>query len=53
MKFNTKTIHGGQHPDPSTGVMPPYIKQRLMHKQALDILWNMNTVELQTPHEQL
>ena len=24
MKFNTKTIHGGQHPDPSTGaVMPP------------------------------
>jgi hypothetical protein len=55
MKFNTKAIHGGQHPDPSTGaVMPPYIKQRLMHKQALDILWgNMNTVELQTPHEQL
>ena len=24
MKFNTKTIHGGQHHDPSTGaVMPP------------------------------
>lgn len=24
MKFNTKTIHGGQHPDPATGaVMPP------------------------------
>ena len=24
MKFNTKTIHGGQHPDPLTGaVMPP------------------------------
>ncbi len=24
MKFNTKVIHGGQHPDPSTGaVMPP------------------------------
>lgn len=24
MKFNTKTIHGGQHPEPSTGaVMPP------------------------------
>ena len=24
MKFNTKTIHGGQQPDPSTGaVMPP------------------------------
>jgi cystathionine beta-lyase len=24
MRFNTKTIHGGQHPDPTTGaVMPP------------------------------
>ena len=24
MKFNTKTIHGGQHHDPATGaVMPP------------------------------
>jgi cystathionine beta-lyase len=23
MKFNTKAIHGGQHPDPSTAVMPP------------------------------
>ena len=24
MKFNTKTIHGGQHHDPTTGaVMPP------------------------------
>jgi O-acetylhomoserine/O-acetylserine sulfhydrylase-like pyridoxal-dependent enzyme len=41
MKFNTKAIHGGQHPDPSTGCNATHIKQRLMHKQALDILWGI------------
>jgi cystathionine beta-lyase len=42
MKFNTKTIHGGQHPDPSTGaVMPPIYQTTTLHKQVLDILWGI------------
>jgi cystathionine beta-lyase len=27
MKFNTKTIHGGQHNDPTTGAVMPAIFQ--------------------------
>jgi cystathionine beta-lyase len=38
MKFNTKATHGNIQTH-TGAVMPPYIKQRLMHKQALDILW--------------
>jgi cystathionine beta-lyase len=54
MKFNTKAIHGGQHPDPSTAVMPP-IYQTTTYAQTSPghPMGNMNTVELQTPHEQL
>ncbi|WP_016989192.1 cystathionine gamma-synthase [Flavobacterium sp. ACAM 123] len=33
MKFNTKTIHGGQHPDPSTGAVMPPIYQTTTYAQ--------------------
>ena len=34
MKFNTKTIHGGQHPDPSTGAVMPPIYQTTTYAQT-------------------
>ncbi|RPD96441.1 cystathionine gamma-synthase [Aureibaculum marinum] len=34
MKFNTKTIHGGQHPDPSTGAVMPPIYQTSTYAQS-------------------
>jgi cystathionine beta-lyase len=35
MKFNTKTIHGGQHHDPSTGaVMPPIYQTTTFAQQV-------------------
>jgi cystathionine beta-lyase len=54
MKFNTKAIHGGQHPDQAQAVMPP-IYQTTTYAQTSPghPMGNMNTVELQTPHEQL
>lgn len=34
MKFNTKTIHGGQHHDPSTGAVMPPIYQTSTYAQS-------------------
>ena len=34
MKFNTKTIHGGQHHDPSTGAVMPPIYQNSTYAQS-------------------
>ena len=34
MKFNTKTIHGGQHPDPSTGAVMPPVYQTSTYVQS-------------------
>ena len=34
MKFNTKTIHGGQTPDPSTGAVMTPIYQTSTYAQA-------------------
>ena len=34
MKFNTKTIHGGQHPDPTTGAVMPPIFQTSTYAQT-------------------
>lgn len=34
MKFNTKTIHGGQHHDPSTGAVMPPIYQNSTYAQT-------------------
>jgi cystathionine beta-lyase len=40
MKFNTKTIHGGQHNDPTTGAVMPAIFQTLhLHKPARETYW--------------
>ncbi len=37
MKFNTKVIHGGQTPDPSTGaVMPPIYQTSTYAKRSLE-----------------
>jgi cystathionine beta-lyase len=48
MKFNTKTIHGGQSMI-RQGLMPPYIKQlHFAQTSPGNLLGNMNTVELQT-----
>jgi cystathionine beta-lyase len=48
MKFNTKTIHGGQHHDPSTGaVMPPISNNYICTKPGQPI-GIMNIAELQT-----
>jgi hypothetical protein len=51
MKFNTK-VHGGQHPDPSTGCNATHISNNYLCTNNHP-MGNMNTVELQTPHEQL
>jgi cystathionine beta-lyase len=49
MKFNTKAIHGGQHPDPSTGaVIPIYQTTTYAQTSPGHPMGNMNT-ELQTP----
>jgi len=49
MKFNTKTIHGGQIPEKGYGaVMPPYIKLPLILNQVPENIKAMNIVELIT-----
>jgi hypothetical protein len=53
MKFNTKAIHGGQHPDPSTSCNATHISNNDLCTNKPWTMGNMNTVELQTPHEQL
>jgi hypothetical protein len=52
MKFNTK-VYMANIQTQALGCNATHIKQRLMHKQAGHPMGNMNTVELQTPHEQL
>lgn len=51
MKFNTKTIHGGQEDiDPAYGsVMPPYIKLLPIHRQPLAAIKVLNIREAETP----
>lgn len=43
MKFNTKTIHGGQEHDKAYGaVMPPIYQNPLMHNLLLEAIKVMN-----------
>ena len=54
MKFNTKTIHGGQSPDKAFGsVMPPIYQTSLMLKQLQEGTKDMNIPELTTLPEML
>ena len=45
MKFNTKTIHGGQEHDKAYGSVMPPIYQTSMHNQHLEDTKGMNIQE--------
>lgn len=54
MKFNTKTIHGGQSHDPAYGaVMPPFIKPPRMPNLPQEVTRGMNIPAHTTPLEML
>ena len=53
MKFNTKTIHGGQKHEEATGsVMPPIFQTSTYAQSALENIRDMSTQELQIQQEQ-
>lgn len=53
MKFNTKTIHGGQKHEPSTGaVMPPIFQTSTFAQSSPRHIKDMNTLERPTQQEQ-
>jgi O-acetylhomoserine/O-acetylserine sulfhydrylase-like pyridoxal-dependent enzyme len=53
MKFNTKTIHGGQHNDPTTGaVMPAIFQTTFAQTSPGNLLVIMFTVGLLIQPEQ-
>ena len=50
LKFNSKTIHGGQQPDKGYGaVMPPVYLTSTYAQARLEGIWAMNTVAHTTP----
>ena len=53
MKFNTKTIHGGQQPDLAYGSVMPPIYQTSTYAQHQEVTKAMNILEVQIQREPL